>query len=131
MSVDLKLLTEEECLLTSDHTILLTRLQHSFGLSGSALSWFRSYLSNRTQTITINGFQSQPTTVYYGIPQGSVLWPILFILYTQPLFNLVREHTVNCHAFADDNQLYKVSILDEIHQSIETILTVLQMSSPG
>ena len=75
--------------------------------------------TNRTQMITINGFQSQPTTVYYMVfPRGPY---ILFILYTQPLFNLVKEHTVNHHAFADDNQLYKVSTLYETHQSIETI----------
>ena len=46
---------------------------------------------------------------------------MLFILYTQPLFNLVNKHAVNHHAFADDNQLYKISTLDAIHQSIETL----------
>ena len=106
---------------TIDHQILLTRLQHSFGISGPALSWFSSYLSNRTHAVTINSLQSEHTTLHYGVPQGSVLGPVLFILYTQPLFNLVSKHAVSHHAFADDNQLYKISTLDAIHQSIETL----------
>ena len=104
-----------------DLQILLTRLQHSFGISGSALSWFSSSLCSRTHAVTINSLQSEHTTLHYGVPQGSVLGPVLFILYTQPLFNLVRKHAVNHHAFADDNQLYKISALDAIRQSIETL----------
>ena len=50
----------------------------------------------------------------------NVLGPVFFILYTQPLFYIVKTHTVNRHAFADDNQLYKVCTPDEIHQSMET-----------
>ena len=65
--------------------------------------------------------QSEHTTLHYGIPQGSVLCPVLFILYTQPLFNLVSKHAVSHHAFIDDNQLYKINTLDAIHQSIETL----------
>ena len=106
---------------TTDHQILLTRLQHSFGISGPALSWFLSYICNRTHAVTINGLQSEHTTLHYGVPQGSVLGPVLVILYTQPLFNLVSKHAVNHHTFADDNQLYKISTLDAIHQSIETL----------
>ena len=80
-----------------------------------------SYLCKRTHAVTINSLQSQHTTLNYGVPQSSVLGPVLFIFYTQPLFNLVSKHTVNHHAFADDNQLYKISTLDAIHQSIETL----------
>ena len=74
---------------TIDHQILLTRLQHSFSISGSALSWFSTYPCNRTHTVTINSLQSQHTTLHYGVSQVSVLGPVLFILYTQPLFNQV------------------------------------------
>ena len=79
---------------TIDHQILLTRLQHSFGISEPALSWFLSYLCNRTHAVTINSLQSQHTTLHYGVPQGSVLGPVLFILYTQPLFNVVNKHAI-------------------------------------
>ena len=106
---------------TIDHQIVFTRLQHSFGISGPALSWFSSYLCNSTHAVTINSLQSEHTTLHYGVPHGSLLGPVLFILYTQPLFNLVRKHAVNHHTFADDNQLYKISTLDAIHQSIETL----------
>ena len=89
---------------SSTSVFLLTRFQHYFGISGPALSWFSSYLCNRTHAVTINSLQSEHTTLHYGVPQGSVLGPVLFILYTQPLFNLVIKHAVNHHAFADDKQ---------------------------
>ena len=62
---------------TIDHNILCQRLEHLYGISGTPLNWFRSYLSNRTQTVTINNKLSQPTLLKFGVPQGSVLGPIL------------------------------------------------------
>ena len=106
---------------TIDHQILFTRLQHSSGTSGSALFWLLSYLCNRTHAVTINSLQYQHTTLHCGVLQGSVLGPVLFILHTQPLFNLVSKHAVSHHAFIDDNQLYKINTLDAIYQSIETL----------
>ena len=81
---------------TVDHDILLHRLEHTFGFQGTALAWVRSYLSGRTQTVSIDGRLSSPTVIRYGVPQGSVLWPILFILYTQPLpcvIVIIQYHT--------------------------------------
>ena len=72
---------------TVDHDILsiLHRLEHTFGFQGTALAWVRSYLSDRTQTVSIDGILSSTAIIHYDIPQGSVIGPILFILYTQSL----------------------------------------------
>ena len=91
---------------TIDHNIICQRLEHLYGISGTPLNWFRSYLSNRTQTVTINNKLSQPTMLNFGVPQGSVLGPILFILYTKPLTTLIRRHSISNQSFADDTQLH-------------------------
>ena len=67
---------------TIDHVILSQRLSSTFGCTGTALGWFQSYLSNRTQSVFVNDIQSAPSNLKYGVPQGSVLGPILFTMYT-------------------------------------------------
>ena len=99
---------------TIDHEILLTRLNNTFGISDIALSWFRSYLSDRKITLSVNNFLSDSSSVKFGVPQGSVLGPVLFLLYMQPLFDIITPHSVNQHAFADDNQLYKDTTLKQL-----------------
>jgi hypothetical protein len=90
---------------TIDHSILLSRLQHTFGIQQSALSWFKSYLTDRFQTVTVNSHKSHPAKLDYGVPQGSVLGPVLFTLYTTPLANVIKQHNINHHFYADDTQL--------------------------
>ena len=90
---------------TIDHTILIQRLQ-SYGVKGSALNWFRSYLTSRTQRVFIQNEVSQVTSIPYGVPQGSILGPILFILYTKPIADICRQQGVCVHLYADDTQLY-------------------------
>ena len=89
---------------TIDHYILLYRLHHVFGIQGTALSWFRSYLTNRFQMVSIKGTLSDPVELCYGVLQGSVLGPILFILYMQPLSHVILNHPVSHMLYADDTQ---------------------------
>ena len=91
---------------TIDHEILLCRLQNRCGIKGTALKWFRSYLSRRTQSVLIGDTQSSPKTLKYGVPQGSVLGPILFSIYTSPLGDIIRKHNIKYKIYADDNDLY-------------------------
>jgi hypothetical protein len=91
---------------TVDHSILLKRLQEDFGISGTVLSWFSSYLSGRSQKVVIDGVCSKKFDLSFGVPQGSCLGPLLFILYTSKLFKIIESHLPNAHCFADDTQLY-------------------------
>ena len=90
---------------TVNHNILLQKLKY-YGIRGTPLAWFTSFLQQRTQTVSINGDLSEKLTVTHGVPQGSVLGPLLFLLYINDL-HLAIQHSV-IHHFADDTNMLLV-----------------------
>jgi hypothetical protein len=91
---------------TIDHATLVDRLSVSFGIRGMALNWFRSYLSGRKQCVAINGDCSPDVVLMTGVPLGSVLDPVLFTTYVNPVRTLATPFGVKMHQFSDDTQVY-------------------------
>jgi hypothetical protein len=106
---------------TVDHEILLCRLRNQFGINGIALDWYKSYLSDRFQQVSINGTLSKPQMLKYGVPQGSILGPQKFSKYTVPLGKIIRRHQLGYHFYADDTQLYIIFEATNQAESIKRI----------
>ena len=103
---------------TVDHELLIDDLMY-IGVEGVALEWFKSYLENRSYHVIINGTKSEKRTLHRGVPQGSVLGPVLFSIYTIELAWILNHHRVQFKMFADDTQLYFV--INNVEDTITTL----------
>ena len=88
---------------TVNHSILLQKMEH-YGIRGTALNWFTSYLSERQQYVSVNGNTSDQLEISCGVPQGSVLGPLLFLIYINDLPNVSKF--LSFFLFADDTNIY-------------------------
>ena len=109
---------------TVDHHILLNRLRSLVGLSGTALKWFYSYLTDRKFFVSMDTCSSRTYETQCGVPQGSILGPILFNLYMLPLGDVIRRHGVGFHSYADDTQLY-ISVSPDDLEPVNILLNCI------
>ena len=84
----------------------MKRLQDEFNVGGLALAWIESYLSNRFQFVKLGRHSSTTTKCDSGVPQGSVLGPLLFVIYVSPVGDVIDGLGMRHHQYADDTQLY-------------------------
>ena len=106
---------------TIDHNTLTNRLAEWYAVSGMVLAWFKSYLCGRHQKIKIDKSFSDSSLLEHGVPQGSVLGPLLFSLYTAPLSTIISSYGLSHHLYADDTQIYISLTVDTATESLKML----------
>ena len=111
---------------TVDHGILVRRLRSSFGVTGTALDLLTSYLDGRSQMVRVGMQSSASEVVSIGVPQGSVLGPLLFTIFISPIANIVAQHSIQQHQYADDTTLYVSMSKNSKAQTVEDLQLCLR-----
>ena len=86
---------------TLDHPLLLTRMKEEYGVTDLALNWLKTYLTNRTSHLRIDGESSEDVPLECGVPRGLVMGPLLFTLYLKPVADILERHNIRYHMYAD------------------------------
>ena len=110
---------------TIDHNVLLGRMNKVLGASGKVLDWFRSYITGREQAVIIDGVKSTLWKLLFGVPQGSVLGPLLFLIYMSPLGGILRSLGVDYHFYADDSQIYVTFDIRDCNSAVKKVEDVV------
>jgi len=106
-------------------------MQIGAGLTDIVLQWISSFLSERTQQVAYNGELSTVQLVLFGVPQGSVLGPLLYVLYTAELFSVIMRHQLQLHMYADNSQVYVTTPAKDAAVAVTVSPTPLPSSTTG
>ena len=104
-----------------DHELLLHRLQYNFDFTDDVLCWITSFVSDRTQQVSYDGQLSPIRPVQFRVPHGSVLGPLLFVLYTADLNKIIASHRLQLHQYADDCQVCATTSVDDVELAIDRL----------
>ena len=106
---------------TINHDLLIKKLTKLYGISETALGWLKSYLSDRTFKVVVNGVSSSYCKLSIGVPQGSILGPLLFIMYTRDLEHVITKYGFSVHLYADDTQIYFVFDVNSTNPDLSSV----------
>ena len=107
---------------TIDHNTLLNHIVKRLGIQDTSLSWFQLYLSERSQTVLTDGCVSGSMSLLCSILHGSVLCPVVFSIYSEPICEIARKQDITVHSYADDTQLYlSFEVCDDVSECDDEI----------